>query len=136
MIKFCKAGLIAATAMMFGSLATAQTAKELKVQSGKSVVVANLLSRRPDCSSDPGRMAVPVIRQKPTNGIIQMQILLSNVQATGNCPARRIPSLGLVYTPVKDFTGTDAAEVEIDEDNKATILSFRITVEPANGDRL
>lgn len=129
MIKLRKA-FIAATAMSFGALATAQTAKELKVQSGKSIVVANLLSTRPDCSSDPGRMAVPVVRQKPTNGLIQMQILLTNVQAAGNCPARRIPSLGLIYTPSKNFTGTDTIEVEVDEENKATILSFRITVEP------
>jgi hypothetical protein len=134
MNRLRKAGLIVATAMMFGSLATAQTAKELKVQSGKSVVVANLLSTRPDCSSDPGRMAVPVVREKPSNGMIQMQILLTNVEAAGNCSARRIPSLGLIYTPSKGFTGTDTVEVEVDEGNKATILSFRITVEPANGD--
>jgi hypothetical protein len=134
MSKLHKAGCIVATAMMFGSIATAQTTKELKVQSGKSVVVANLLSRRPDCSSDPGRMALPIIREKPTNGIIQMQILLSNVEAGGNCPALKIPSLGLIYTPTTGFTGTDTVELEVDEGNKAAILSFRITVEPASGE--
>jgi hypothetical protein len=104
------------------------------VQSGKSVVVANFLSERPDCSSDPGGIAIPVLREKPTYGIIQMQILLSNVQAAGNCPARKIPSLGLIYTPTNGFTGTDMVEVEVevDEGNKPTIISFRITVEPAN----
>jgi hypothetical protein len=131
MIKLRKAGLIAATAMTFGSLATAQTAKELKVQSGKSVVVANLLSTRPDCTSNPGPVAMPVLREKPTNGIIQMQILVTNVQAAGNCPARKVPSVALIYTPRKDFTGTDTVEVELDEGNKATILSYRITVQPA-----
>ena len=75
MIGFRKAGLIVATAMTtFGSRATAQTPKELKMQSGKSVVVVNLLSTRPDCSSNPGPISVPVLREKPTNGIIQMQI--------------------------------------------------------------
>ena len=90
MIKFRKAGLIAATLMTFGSLATAQTAQELKVQSGKSVVVVNFLSTRPDCSSNPGPISVPVIREKPTNGIIQIQILVTNVPAAGNCPARKV----------------------------------------------
>ena len=131
MIKLRKAGLIAATAMTFGSLATAQTAKELKVQSGKSVVVANLLSTRPDCTSNPGPVAMPVLREKPTNGIIQMQILVTDVQAAGNCPARKVPSVALIYTPRKDFTGTDTVEVELDEGNKATILSYRSTVQPA-----
>jgi hypothetical protein len=131
MIKLRKVGLVAATAMTFGSLATAQTAKELKVQSGKSVVVANLLSTRPDCTSNPGPIAIPVLREKPTNGIIQMQILVTNVQSAGNCPARKVPSVALIYTPRKDFTGTDKVEVELDEGNKATILSYRITVQPA-----
>ena len=132
MRKIGKAGLIAATAMILGSAASAQAEKELKVQSGKSVVVANLLSTRPDCSSDPGRISVPVVREKPIHGIIQAQILLSNVQANGNCPALKIPSLGLIYTPNKDFTGMDTVEIEVDEGNKPTILNFRITVEPAS----
>lgn len=135
-MKLCKAVLIAAIAMKF-SLAAAQSAKELKVQSGKSVVVANLLSTRPDCSSNPGPMAVPIIREKPTNGIVQMQIGVTNIQAAGNCPARKIPSVALIYTARKDFTGTDTLEVEVDQGNKATILSFRITVvESANSERL
>jgi len=132
MIGFRKAGLIVATAMtMFGSLATAQTPKELTVQSGKSVVVVNLLSTRPDCSSNPGPISVPVLREKPTNGIIQMQILVTNVPAAGNCPARKIPSAALIYTPKKDFIGTDTVQVELDESNKTTTLSYRIAVQPA-----
>ena len=132
MIGFRKAGLIVATAMtMFGSLATAQTPKELKMQSGKSVVVVNLLSTRPDCSSNPGPISVPVLREKPTNGIIQMQILVTNVPAAGNCPARKIPSAALIYTPKKDFIGTDTVQVELDEGNKTTTLSYRIAVQPA-----
>ena len=132
MIGFREAGLIVATAMtMFGSLATAQTPKELTVQSGKSVVVVNLLSTRPDCSSNPGPISVPVLREKPTNGIIQMQILVTNVPAAGNCPARKIPSAALIYTPKKDFIGTDTVQVELDEGNKTTTLSYRIAVQPA-----
>lgn len=132
MIGFRKAGLIVATAMTtFGSLATAQTPKELKMQSGKSVVVVNLLSTRPDCSSNPGPISVPVLREKPTNGIIQMQILVTNVPAAGNCPARKIPSAALIYTPKKDFIGTDTVQVELDESNKTTTLSYRIAVQPA-----
>ena len=128
MIGFREAGLIVATAMTtFGSLATAQTPKELTVQSGKSVVVVNLLSTRPDCSSNPGPISVPVLREKPTNGIIQMQILVTNVPAAGNCPARKIPSAALIYTPKKDFIGTDTVRWLTETSVNISDVFYKIT---------
>jgi hypothetical protein len=112
-----------------GVAASAQSPKELKTKSGSSVVVVNFLNARPDCSASPGPMAVPVVHEKPTNGIIQMMIVVTDVAAAGKCPARKIPSTALIYTPNKDFVGTDSVQIEVEAGNRTTLLSYRITVQ-------
>jgi len=112
-----------------GTTASPQTPKELKTKSGSSVVVVNFLNARPDCSSNPGPIAVPVVREKPTNGIIQMMIMVTDVAASGKCPARKIPTTALIYTPNKDFVGKDSVQIEVEAGNQTTLLSYRITVE-------
>jgi len=111
--------------------ASAQGPKELKRKSGTSVVVVNFLNPRPDCSANPGPIAVPVIREKPANGIIQMLIIATDVAASGKCPARKIPTAALIYTPNKDFVGTDSVQIEVEAGNRTTSLSYRITVQAA-----
>jgi hypothetical protein len=111
--------------------ASAQSPKELKTKSGTSVVVVNFLNPRPDCSANPGPIAVPVIREKPANGIIQMLIIVTDVAASGKCPARKIPTTALIYTPNKDFVGTDSVQIEVEAGNRTTSLSYRITVQAA-----
>jgi hypothetical protein len=128
----CKEVLFAVTALaLSGTLAYAQSPKELKTKSGSSVVVVNFLNARPDCSANPGPISVPVIREKPANGIIQMQILATDVAAAGKCPARKIPTTALIYTPNKDFIGTDSVQIEVEAGNRTTSLSYRITVQAA-----
>jgi hypothetical protein len=112
-------------------IASAQSPKELKTKSGTSVVVVNLLNPRPDCSANPGPIAVPVIREKPANGVIQMLIIATDVAASGKCPARKIPTTALIYTPNKDFVGTDTVQIEVEAGNRTTSLSYRITVQAA-----
>jgi hypothetical protein len=85
-------------------------------------------TKRADCSINPGPVALPGLRQKPANGIVQMQIAIADIPANGNCPARKLPTVALIYTPRKDFTGTDMVEFEIEVDNRVTLLSYRITV--------
>jgi len=132
MSKPYKTCLVAAAAMAISaSPAIAQNPKELTVQSGKSVILVNLVSPRPDCSSTPGPFELPVLREKPANGVVQILTLVANVAATDKCPPRRIPSIALIYTAKKDFIGTDSTEVEVDESNKTTTFSFRITVQPS-----
>jgi len=123
--------LVAIAVALSGMTASAQTPKELKTRSGSSVVVVNLVSARPDCSSNPGPIAVPVVREKPANGIIQILILATDVAASGKCPARKIPTTALIYTPNKGFAGTDLVQIEIEEGNKTTSLSYKITVQAA-----
>jgi hypothetical protein len=127
----CKAVLVAVmTLALSGMTASAQAPKELKTKSGSSVVVVNFLNARPDCSSNPGPIAVPVVREKPTNGIIQMMIIATDVAASGKCPARKIPTTALIYKPNKDFAGADSVQIEVEAGNRMTLLSYRITVQP------
>jgi hypothetical protein len=130
MTQIYRAILMAASALaLCATSASAQTPKEIKAKSGSSVVVVNFLNARPDCSSNPGPIAVPVIREKPANGIIQMQIIATDVAASGKCPARKIPTTALVYTSNKDFVGTDSVQIEVEAGNRTTSLSYRITVQ-------
>ncbi len=111
------------------SSATAQTPKEIKAKSGIPVAIVNFLNARPDCSANPGPIAVPVIREKPANGLIQMQIVASDVAASGKCPARKIPTTALIYTSHKDFVGTDTVQIEVETGNRTTSLSYKIVVQ-------
>ena len=130
-MRCCRAFPIAATILTLCSMrAAAQSPKELKTKSGISVVVVNFLNPRPDCSANPGPIAVPVVREKPANGIIQMLIIATDVVASDKCPARKIPSTALIYTPNKDFVGTDSVEIEVEAGNRTTLLSYRIIVQP------
>jgi hypothetical protein len=123
--------LIAATIFALASIAAAaQSPKELRTKSGTSVVVVNFLNPRPDCSANPGPIAVPVVREKPANGTIQMLIIATDVAASGKCPARKMPSTALIYTPNKDFAGTDSVQIEVEAGNRTTSLSYRIIVQP------
>jgi len=115
--------------LLSGAPAFTQTPKEIKTKSGVSVAVVNFLNARPDCSASPGPIAVPVIREKPANGVIQMLVVPTDVAATGKCPARKIPTIALIYTPKKDFAGTDSLQIEVEAGNRTTSLSYRITVE-------
>jgi hypothetical protein len=128
--------VIFAVTLGLGSAPTfAQSPKELKTTSGSSVVVVNFVNPRPDCSANPGPMAVPVVREKPANGTIQMLIVVTDVAASGKCPARKIPSAALIYTANKDFVGKDSVQIELEAGNRMTSLSYRITVQ-AVGDHL
>jgi hypothetical protein len=133
-MKWTTAGALLFAGVTLGlcsSSASADTAKELKVKSGTSVAVVNLANPKPDCSALPGPVALPSLREKPANGTMQMQILVSDVGATGNCPARKIPTIALIYTPNKDFVGTDSVQIEIEVGNRTTSLSYRLVVLPA-----
>lgn len=109
--------------------AAAQNAKQLRTKKGASVALVNLLNAKPDCSSNVNPIAVPVIREKPANGSVQMTILVGNVAASGNCPARKVPMITLIYTPNSDFVGSDAVTMEIETGNRTTSLSYSILVQ-------
>jgi len=120
---------IACLAVLLTPVSTpAQDAKQIKTKKGESVALVNLVNAKPDCSSNMNPIAVPIVRDRPTSGTIQMTILVANIAASGNCPARRVPVITLIYTPKADFVGEDAVTIEVDSDNRVTSLSYRISV--------
>ncbi|SRR6266568_362696 len=128
--KFSNFLLSIAWASMMVSSALAQTPKELKTKPGVSVALVNLVNPRPDCTVNPGPVFLPSLKQKPSSGTVQMQIVVADVAPTGACPARKIPTIALIYTPNKDFTGVDLVQVEVDAGNRTTSLSYRVSVLP------
>ena len=131
MIQHLKSLLAAiAVLVVLGENAKADDPRELKTEKGKSVVVANFIAARPDCSTIPGPQPLPALREKPQHGGVGLQIVATDVAAAGNCPARKVPSLVLFYVPSSDFVGVDAIQIEVDTgNNKTAIVAYRITVQ-------
>jgi hypothetical protein len=124
-----KYATIAVIFALFASSAIADDVKELKTTKGKPIVFENFIGARTDCSSNPGPQPFPLLREKPSNGVVGMQIVLSDVAASDSCPARKIPSLALIYIPRADFLGVDSVQIDVAAGNKITTLGFRITVQ-------
>jgi hypothetical protein len=115
-------------AILVSMPASAQNAKPLKTKKGTSVALVNLLNAKPDCSSNVAPIGIPIVRNKPTNGTIQMTILVANVAASGTCPARKVPVITLIYSPEPDFVGNDSVTIDIETGNRTTSLSYSISV--------
>ena len=93
------------------------------------------MNARPDCK--PGPIALPALREKPANGTVQIQIAVADVAASGNCPARKVPTIVLIYTPKADFAGGDSLQIDLETGNRTTTFSYRITVQgPPAGETL
>src|SRR6478672_8248391 len=108
--------------------AVAQNAKPLKTKKNTSIALVNLLNPKPDCSSNVVPIGVPVVREKPVNGSVQMTISVANVAASGNCRERKVPVITLIYTPKADFVGDDVVTIDIENGNRTTSLSYSISV--------
>ena len=129
MHSLLKYATLAAILAVFGSPAIADNVKELKTTRGKPIAFENFIGARTDCSSNPGPQPFPSLREKPSNGVVAMQIVVSDVAASDSCPARKIPSLALIYIPRADFVGVDSIQIDIAAGNKTTTLGFRIAVQ-------
>jgi hypothetical protein len=119
---------------LFVSNAHADGPKEVRTESGRPVVLGNFLNTPPNCGTNPGPIPVPKLREKPAHGVVGLQIVAADVAATDACPARKVPSIALFYTPSKDFVGKDSVQVEFETgDTKLPTLSFLITVQAPDG---
>ena len=108
--------------------------KEIKTEKNKPVVVGNFLSAPSNCGTNPGPVPLPRLREKPSHGLVGLQIVVADVAATDACPARKIPAIALFYTPSKDFVGKDSVQVEIEiGDAKTSAQSVLITVLDSDG---
>ncbi len=125
---------IALAIALFGTNANADGPKEITTEQGKPVVLGNFLNAPSNCGPNPGPIPVPKLRERPSHGVVGLQIVAADVAATDACPARKMPSIALFYTPTRDFVGKDSVQVEFETgDNKLPTLSFLITVQPADG---
>ena len=123
-----------ATIALCGTVAKADAPKEVKTDTNKAVVLGNLLNPPTNCGTNPGPIPLPILREKPSHGLVGLQIVMADVAATDACPARKIPSIALFYQPSKDFVGNDAVQVEFETgDAKIPSLSFLIMVQDADG---
>jgi hypothetical protein len=121
--------LALATLPLFGTAAQADTSKEVRAEKNKAVLLGNFLSTPSNCGTNPGPIPLPKLREKPSHGVVGLQIVAADVAATDACPARKIPAIALFYTPGKDFVGKDSVQVEFETgDSKLPGLSFQITV--------
>ena len=119
-----------ATIALFGTVAKADAPKEVKTEKNKAVVLGNLLNAPTNCGTNPGPLPLPRLREKPSHGVVGLQIVMADVAATDACAARKIPAIALFYQPIKDFAGNDTVQIEFETgDVKIPDLSFLITVQ-------
>jgi hypothetical protein len=119
---------------LFGSIAKADAPKEIKTEKGKPIVLGNFLNAPANCGSNPGPVPLPTLREKPSHGVVGLQIVVTDVAASDSCPARKIPAIALFYTPNRDFVGNDSVQVEFEAgENKIPTVSFLITVQGTDG---
>lgn len=123
-----------ATTALCGTVAKADEPKEVRTEKNKAVVLGNFLNAPNNCGTNPGPVPLPRLREKPSHGLVGLQILMADVAATDACPVRKIPAIALFYTPSKDFVGKDSVQVELETgDAKIPGLSFLITVQDPDG---
>jgi hypothetical protein len=114
--------------------AKADPPKEVNTEKNKAVILGTFLSAPSNCGSNPGAVPVPTIREKPSHGIVGLQIVIDDVPASDSCPARKIPAIALFYTPSADFVGNDSVQVEFETaGNKTSARSFLIKVLATEG---
>lgn len=124
-----KCVLLSIAVSLFATAAKSDDVRELKTEKGKAVVFANFLGTNASCGTDPTPQPFPVLREKPLNGTVGMQITAIEIAASGDCPARKVPALALFYLPKPDFVGTDSLQIEVDTGNKITTAGYRVTVQ-------
>jgi hypothetical protein len=126
----CKSALALAAVIAGSSFVYADPIKEIKTEKGKPIPLGNFVSARPDCSLNPGPVPFPIAREKPYNGVVVMQIVTSDVAASGSCPARKIPSVALIYIPKQDFVGFDTVQFDLQtDDHQIQTLTYHINVQ-------
>src|SRR5437867_13243245 len=86
-----------ATIALFETGAKAAEPKEVRTEKNKAVLLGNLLSTPNNCGTNPGPIPLPKLREKPSHGVVGLQIVVADVAATTACPARKIPAIALSY---------------------------------------
>jgi hypothetical protein len=125
--------LAVASVAFLQTTAKADPPQEVNTEKNKAVILGTFLSAPTNCGSNPGAVPVPTIREKPSHGIVGLQIVLDEVPASDSCPARKVPAIALFYTPSPDFVGNDSVQVEFETANKTSARSYLIKVQATEG---
>jgi hypothetical protein len=122
--KLCFAMTFAA--MLINPVA-AQTIRSVATKKNTPVALTSMFYAKPDCTTGP--IGIPVVKQSPAHGEVQLQIGVVDVPVIGACPARKTAVILLVYTPGTDFVGDDTIQLEVGLAGKVTDLRYQITVQ-------
>ena len=134
MLHLVRFSIVGMATILLSSIAIADDPKEVKTGKGRAVVLGNMTAQPASCSSGPGPIPRPQIKVKPTHGDLFLQTALTDLAATDSCPARKIPTIVLVYAPKPDFVGVDTVLVEFEAGGKKLpSVNLRITVNDVAG---
>jgi hypothetical protein len=107
--------------------AAAQTPRNITTKKNTPVALTSLLNTKPDCTAGP--IDIPVVKQPPAHGAVELQVGVIDAPSLGACPARKAAVIALVYAPETDFFGEDILQVEVGLAGKVTSLRYQITVQ-------
>jgi hypothetical protein len=129
MLHLLRFPIIGMATILLSSIAIADGPKEVKTEKGKPIVLGNMASQPASCSSSPGPIPLPQLKVKPSHGDVLLQTVMSDLAATDSCPARKIPTIVVLYVPKPDFVGMDTMQLEFEASGKRLpSFNFRITV--------
>ena len=127
MYRSIKLSLVLIFVALLVNAASAQTPRNVATKKNTPVALTSLLNTKPDCTGGP--IDIPVVKQPPAHGAVQLQLGVVDVPHLGACPARKAAVIALLYAPGTDFVGEDILQVEVGLAGKVTNLRYQITVQ-------
>lgn len=110
------------------SAANAQALKkDVKVQKGHSVILTRLVNTQADCG--PGPVPIPVPIEKPKHGLTQLIVSSADIGASETCPSRKVNAVTIIYSPEKQYVGTDSVSFELVRAAQRVLFGYTIIVE-------
>lgn len=120
--------VIILTAASFAILsANAQAArKEVKTSKGQSVILTRLVNTLSNCHMGP--VPVPAVVEKPQHGLVQLAIVPTDIATRDRCAAHKADAITVIYSPAKEYVGTDNITIELVAGNQIVLVSYTVTV--------
>ena len=121
-------GLIAAALLAGAGAASAQATRNATIQPGKPARIHVVTALKKDCSQSGDAGSIRVTSQ-PKNGTTVVNGARLKTPAGYRCPNVETQVQQLIYSPKKDFQGTDEVTFETkDADGNTTTQTVKITI--------
>jgi hypothetical protein len=101
--------------------------KEVRTRKGQSVILARLVNALPTCSIGP--VPLPVVVEKPRHGSTYLTIVSTDIAANHSCSAHRGDVIAILYSPRKEFVGSDKVTFQLAAGNQTILVQYSITIE-------